>query len=528
MTQLNYQTLYQIMLRLQQHDLDWDRTAQALVSSVGEALGVTHGALVTLTRSQTLDRIYALAQTDDHNRSKDRSVWDALLRQGVVGHVYHSRRPRLIRNLQTDPRWPHLATPSPIILQTGAAIAVPLDDGEVVQGVLLYMHPQADYFTSEHVAWLDELARGSAALLRHAALLRDVQMPDMRYESLFEHSLVPILLTTPDGVIQDVNNRASAYLGFSRSDLQQIPIQDINIAAFADNDLSFTSDERESHLQASVFDMDGREIPTLIRVRQLELHGSPILEWVLQDLSAQMQLEQLRKDLTAMVYHDLRSPLSNILISAQKLQQLLQGNEHPAVGRILTLGLRSARQLQRMIESLLDIQRLEEHKIVLNRQPAHLEALFDEVIELVGASATDSKQTLQVTVDPDLQALQVDVDLITRVLVNLVENAIKYTPQGGAIRLLAQQRGHYLLVSVIDSGPGIPSKMRDRIFDKFSRVKYKDVPKGVGLGLAFCRLAVEAHAGHIWVDDAQPSGSAFRFTLPLYHNDDVGPSTLQD
>jgi signal transduction histidine kinase len=105
--------------------------------------------------------------------------------------------------------------------------------------------------------------------------------------------------------------------------------------------------------------------------------------------------------------------------------------------------------------------------------------------------------------------------MILRVVTNLIENAVKYTPHGGFIKLGAEVQDNMVRVSVADSGPGIPQNMQNQIFDKFSRIKYNGAPKGVGLGLAFCRLAVEAHGGRIWVESEPGHGSNFVFSLPL-------------
>jgi signal transduction histidine kinase len=104
--------------------------------------------------------------------------------------------------------------------------------------------------------------------------------------------------------------------------------------------------------------------------------------------------------------------------------------------------------------------------------------------------------------------------MIRRVLGNLVNNAIKYSPRYGQVSVVAGQQEGNILFSVSDQGPGIPPEYQWRIFDKFARVQYAGAPTGVGLGLAFCRLAVEAHAGRIWVESTPGQGSTFHFTLP--------------
>jgi signal transduction histidine kinase len=117
--------------------------------------------------------------------------------------------------------------------------------------------------------------------------------------------------------------------------------------------------------------------------------------------------------------------------------------------------------------------------------------------------------------------------MMMRVVINLLQNAIKYPPDGGAIKLSANRDGEAVLISVSDSGPGIPPHLQKQIFDKYSRIKYRDAPKGMGLGLAFCRLAVEAHQGRIWVESDGKLGSTFHFTLPAAHPTvEANPSQL--
>jgi K+-sensing histidine kinase KdpD len=114
----------------------------------------------------------------------------------------------------------------------------------------------------------------------------------------------------------------------------------------------------------------------------------------------------------------------------------------------------------------------------------------------------------------DLPQIMADGDMIKRVLINLLENAIKYTPQGSQVTLGGSSKKTEVEMWVQDDGPGIPPAERERIFDKFTRLHKDDTARGFGLGLAYCRLAVEAHGGRIWVDGNPDSGACFKFTLP--------------
>jgi signal transduction histidine kinase len=115
----------------------------------------------------------------------------------------------------------------------------------------------------------------------------------------------------------------------------------------------------------------------------------------------------------------------------------------------------------------------------------------------------------------NLPMVEADQDMIRRVISNLLDNAVKYTPAGGSIRLSAALEEGNVRFSIADSGPGIPTEERHRIFDKYSRIERVGAPKGLGLGLAFCRLAVKAHGGRLWVDSPPEGGAVFQFTIPL-------------
>lgn len=225
--------------------------------------------------------------------------------------------------------------------------------------------------------------------------------------------------------------------------------------------------------------------------------------------------DQLRSDLSLMVYHDLRGPLQNILSSLSSLGRLLANHDNQAVMDLLQVGTRSARQLSRLVESLLNIQQIEEGQAILDRKPVSLHRLLSDAADLVQPMALEAGQSMSFAIADDLPSLAIDGDMILRVVTNLLENAVKYSPDGGKITLAAVQVADGVSISIADTGPGIPPDKQDMIFNKFSRIRDNGPARGVGLGLAFCRLAVEAHGGRIWVESKTGQGSVFHFTLPL-------------
>lgn len=248
--------------------------------------------------------------------------------------------------------------------------------------------------------------------------------------------------------------------------------------------------------------------------RVSEARTRHLYERAQQEQVEHVRAEQMRRDLTAMIFHDLRGPLQNVTSSLSGLSRVLTGYEQPVVDELLHVGTQSVRRMTRMVKSLLDLERLEAGRPIMGRQPTKLHNLLSDALELVYPAAREAGQTLALELDDALPTVAVDTDMILRVLTNLIENAIKHTPMQGHITVRARAHADTVRVSVTDTGPGVPPHFHQEIFDKYFRIKYANAPNGVGLGLAFCRLAVEAHGGAIWVENEPGGGAVFAFTLP--------------
>jgi signal transduction histidine kinase len=182
---------------------------------------------------------------------------------------------------------------------------------------------------------------------------------------------------------------------------------------------------------------------------------------------------------------------------------------------VFQIAVRSTDRMQRLINSLLDIKRLESGQPITNPKFVNTSALIQESVEALEPTYKGKQQTIEVNLDEELPDLFADEGMIKRVVINLLENAIKFTPLDGKIQLSAKLVDHQILISIKDSGPGIPDDAQERIFNKFTRLDAKSFPKGIGLGLAFCKLAVNAHDGKIWVESEIGKGSQFNILLPL-------------
>jgi signal transduction histidine kinase len=224
----------------------------------------------------------------------------------------------------------------------------------------------------------------------------------------------------------------------------------------------------------------------------------------------------MRQDLTRMVIHDLRNPLSSIMSSLQLIRAAYDNrDESVPVAKLLRIATRSGQKLHRLIDSLLDLGRLETGEAELRKVLVDPGELIREAVEQIQPLALDRGQEVGERIAAGLPGVLADRDLILRVLANLLDNAVKYTPKGGNITVAVERVGDRLLFTLSDTGPGIPVEFRQRIFGRFARLEGAEGLDGVGLGLTFCKLAVDAHNGRIWVEGEEGKGSQFKFTLPL-------------
>jgi len=251
------------------------------------------------------------------------------------------------------------------------------------------------------------------------------------------------------------------------------------------------------------------------------MHARRSLSSQVDELAAENQqlveLQRLREETTDLIVHDLRNPLHSIMSAAGMLQMVLPPDLLQENHDLFNLINSNCERMQRLVDSLLDISRMESGETKLALESANLAQLVQAAVGRVSSALQARGIAASVLLPAPLPPLEIDMDMIDRVVINLLDNAIKFTPNGGQISVAAEPHADQVAVSIIDTGYGIPPEQRPHIFDRFSRGT-SDVPRprGFGLGLTFCKLAIEAHGGQIWVEDGVGGvGCKFVFTLPL-------------
>jgi two-component system phosphate regulon sensor histidine kinase PhoR len=237
---------------------------------------------------------------------------------------------------------------------------------------------------------------------------------------------------------------------------------------------------------------------------------------VLHDVTALRQLERVRTEFVANVSHELRTPLTAI---QGYLETLLSGalEEPENARRFLEIVLRHSERLGRLLNDLTDLSNIELGKVTLRKESVHLDELVASVVAIIGPRAARSRVTVTANTPPEVPAVAADRDRLVQILINLVDNAVKYTPEGGTVTVITRSGGDGAVeIAVADSGIGIPAADLPRITERFYRVDKARSRElgGTGLGLAIVKHLVLAHGGELRIESQEQQGTTVRFTLP--------------
>ncbi len=258
----------------------------------------------------------------------------------------------------------------------------------------------------------------------------------------------------------------------------------------------------------------------LIAIALERVHFVTVAQRTLVD----MESERLRNSVLAALSHDLRTPLTALVGLSETLAQELAREPRTGDGATKALAIREqARRTAQLVDNLLEMARLEAGRVNVRRDWQSIEELAGSALAALEPSLAGRPVAVELPVNLPLVAC--DGALIERVLVNLIENATKYTPAGSPIRIAARQSDGMIEVAVEDRGPGLPAGRERAIFDKFTRGERESVVPGVGLGLAICRAIVEAHGGTIRAENRDGGGARFVFTLPAEEPPPAPPET---
>lgn len=322
-----------------------------------------------------------------------------------------------------------------------------------------------------------------------------------------------------------VNNHAKKMLEVDEENIVGTQIQQ-----FCDSSGEFCFSEKISEFKDTPFEDDGNPIPFNIEIGKciLKCLISPMFTRsnayvgyiiVLIDVTKDVEIDQLRSHFISNVSHELRTPVTVLRSYIDTLYNF--GNDFDFNTQREFIGVMNQEiiRLNRMVNDILDFSRYESQNIKLQKSKQNIMEIVEDCVNQVQVLAKEHDLTISIMKEPDLPEIYLNVDSISRALMNIVSNAIKYSPDGKRIKIRAERSrdGEYVEVSVEDQGPGIPEEYQKKIFDRFFRIENAThTVKGTGLGLHLVKLTIEKqHNGQVFVQSKEGEGSTFGFRLPI-------------
>lgn len=449
---------------------------------------------------------------------------------GITGRVARTGLPALVPDVDQDADY-YMGAES-----TRSQLSVPiLHEGRSI-GIITLESDRPNAFGVEHLHFAELLADHAAIGIHNAQLFQQAMEGRDRLQAILHSTRDAVLVFDTHGYVILANRAVEEWFGPGIKRLIDT-VSILDAVAAPDSFLYRVTDLDPNRLAAFLDSTDGggdEGVEMAFNFRQgsrhlyIEATIAPVLNalgdvfgWVtvMRDMTRQRELERFREDLTSMVIHNLQGPLSAVISSLETLLEMKEAGEEMA-DQLLSIALESGRKLHSRIGTVLWLRRLEDREIPLARHAAPLSNVVENVLDEYRAIANVSRVTMRSVLPPDLPCVLMDEEVISRVLSNLLDNALKFTPAHGRIEVRAvvekANDAEAIVCSVADTGPGIAAQMRETIFHKFYQGDdWIGKRRGMGIGLHYCKLAVEAHGGRIWVDCEEGQGSVFSFTLPV-------------
>jgi PAS domain S-box-containing protein len=346
---------------------------------------------------------------------------------------------------------------------------------------------------------------------------------ERRYRAIFDNAAVGITYTDLDGpTILDANSTFAKMVGHTPEELRGGDYSAVAQDDYKGADRALAEairSGRVDHLQQELgyLSADGSPRQAMLSVSTMhDEPGSPShVVGIFEDVTRRRNAERAKEEFVSIVGHELRTPLTSIRGSLGLLQGGLLGELPPDAANMVALAVANTDRLVRLVNDILDVERMDSGHLSLERAPLDARALTGQSVQAIRGTAEEAGVELNTEVEQ--LTVNADADRIVQTLVNLLGNAIKFSPRGSVVTVAAAPVGGCARFSVIDQGRGIPPDRLDSIFERFNQVDASDAREkgGSGLGLAIARGIVERHGGHLWAESTPGEGSTFSFTLSL-------------
>jgi signal transduction histidine kinase len=482
--------------------LELDEVLGKVLSLTIQAVGASEGSIFLLNEDGQVNRSI-LARTNLPPTINHDPV-STVMSRGFAGWVYQHRKGDIIFDTESDDRW-HVFPDQTSLRRS--AMATPLWRRGNVIGIMTLMHPEPNGFTPKHLLLLEIIAGQAASAIENAAMYTLTNNERMKLQAIINAVQDIIVVTDLQDHLILANPAAQRNLG-PFSNAYGYPIDEvINEAAFIDFYYSAANEKkavREVTLEdGRVYNISMAQIPDVGRV--IALH----------DITTFKKLDSLKSQFVSQVSHDLKAPLAVMQGYVWLLSQMsgLGDEANQYIQQIYN----SIERMMTLINNVLDLGKID-MGIKVDFQKVDVVEIVRNTIDHMRPLATNGQVILTSDFSEETLPVLGSAIQIDRAISNLLGNAIKFTPSGGLVKILAGLEDSQVVVRVIDTGPGIPPALQAKLFQKFSKLNRAATKEreGHGLGLAITKSIIDAHKGRVWVESQEGKGSTFAFSLPYY------------
>jgi PAS domain S-box-containing protein len=442
--------------------------------------------------------------------------------------VFETREPYVSTDIQTDPNFKARTMQREGLI---SVIVVPIMSKKCILGIMTVGSRKFHKFSKEEVSLLKAFGAQLGAALENAQLYGEVNKSKAFIENLVENAGDAVISTDVADQILTWNRAAEVIFGYNKEEaIGQslailLPVNRPGELEDIKNKVRLTGLLR--NLEVRRKRKDGTIIEVALAISPIKDKGDNIIGFLqlAKDITEKKryerrlrELDKMKSDFVSNVSHELRTPLTAIKGSVDNMLDGITGPLNEKQGRYLTRIKSNADRLTRLINNILDLSRIEAGRIDLRPANFSVVPLAKEVAEVLRTVAAEKLISLEVTSSNDGVDAWADRDKVTQVLMNLIGNAVKFTPEHGKVTVAVERDGNdWVQVSVADTGPGILPEEANKIFVKFYQIDQaaNQKTKGTGLGLAISKALVEMHGGKIWVESEVGRGCTFSFTLPV-------------
>jgi NtrC-family two-component system sensor histidine kinase KinB len=518
------------MGRLLNATMDMNKIYELVLSYASDATKAPRGVVV-------LKRNERLVVPSQRGYPEDIFQDTAILQQGLMGRVLQTGQP--IRTVDTRHETGYL----PLIPNTRSLLIVPILKGRDTLGLIMLESDSTGAFTEGDSHFVAQIANQAVIAIDNTQLFHRISEARDNMQVILNAMEESIILIDTSGQIALANPRVD-LIELAAEDVINQPLarllenQTLEFAkkiGFANNDalqqlLNSLRNGDWSAYPPHSYDIHGENFG----VRYIQRQIIPVRDETLQTMGVllvfynkteERELARSRDSFSQMIVHDLRSPLTAVTTSMRLLSELVPQDSsfRPLVDKTTTASRRALRKVLARVDSLLDVSKMESGEMRLDREPTPIAQIVESVRGELKPLAEELEVEIISELSQNLPLLNIDSDKVERLVLNLVDNALKYSPSDSTVTVRAHVKdANFLELDVADRGPGIPDEYKRRLFDRFVQVEgRKTVRHGVGLGLTFCKLVVEAHGGDIWIEDNPSGGSVFKATLPIAQFDTI-------